>query len=167
MKFLPPRTVITESEEETRCLGALLSNHISGGITILLSGDLGSGKTTLVRGFCENLGFRKVRSPSFTLVNHYMAGGRRIVHSDLYRLESRDVSELDLEEDDSGDTVLFVEWAEKTAFFSERPLGRINISAPDTFLSPERRQCVFFPLNSEGEVFLSRFLQEAREVIPL
>ena len=88
MKFLPPRTVITESEEETRCLGALLSNHISGGITILLSGDLGSGKTTLVRGFCENLGFRKVRSPSFTLVNHYMAGGRRIVHSDLYRLEA-------------------------------------------------------------------------------
>ena len=166
MKFLPPRTVITESEEETRCLGALLSNHISGGITILLSGDLGSGKTTLVRGFCENLGFRKVRSPSFTLVNHYMAGGRRIVHSDLYRLESRDVSELDLEEDDSGDTVLFVEWAEKTAFFSERPLWKIHISVPDVFLFPERRQCDFSALNSEGEMILSKFWQAVREAVP-
>lgn len=124
MFLLPSRTVITESEEETGRLGALLAKHTSVGMTILLTGGLGSGKTTLVRGFCEALGFRKVRSPSFTLVNHYIAEGRRIVHSDLYRLESRDVDDLDLEEDDSDDTVLFVEWAEKASFFPKGLYGK-------------------------------------------
>jgi len=166
MFLLPSRTVITESEEETGRLGALLAKHTSVGMTILLTGGLGSGKTTLVRGFCEALGFRKVRSPSFTLVNHYIAEGRRIVHSDLYRLESRDVDDLDLEEDDSDDTVLFVEWAEKASFFSERPLWKIHISVPDVFLFPERRQCDFSALNSEGEMILSKFWQAVREAVP-
>ena len=166
MFLMPSRKVVTESEEETGRLGALLACHISGGITILLSGDLGAGKTTLVRGFCEALGSRKVRSPSFTLVNHYFAGNRRVVHSDLYRLDSRDVDDLDLQEDDSGDTVLFVEWAEKVPFFSERPLWKVHISAPDVLRFPERRQFDFSFLNPEGEELLSRFWQIIREVLP-
>jgi tRNA threonylcarbamoyladenosine biosynthesis protein TsaE len=166
MFFKPSRTAVTESEEETAQLGALLAGHISGGITILLSGDLGAGKTTLVRGFCEALGFRKVRSPSFTLVNHYSAGNRKIVHSDLYRLESRDVDDLDLQEDDSGETVLFVEWAEKVPFFSGRPLWKVQISSPDFLRFPERRQFDFFALNPEGEELLSLIWQIIGEVIP-
>ncbi|MBL3538880.1 tRNA (adenosine(37)-N6)-threonylcarbamoyltransferase complex ATPase subunit type 1 TsaE [Aminivibrio sp.] len=167
MYFLPSRAAVTESEEETERLGALLAGYFSGGVTILLSGDLGAGKTTLVRGFCEALGYRKVRSPSFTLVNHYIAGKRKIVHSDLYRLDSGDVSDLDLQEYDSGDTVLFVEWAEKAPFFSERPLWKMHISSPDVLSFPERRHFDFFALNPEGEELLSRFWQTiGEEVIP-
>jgi tRNA threonylcarbamoyladenosine biosynthesis protein TsaE len=163
MYFLPFRTAVTESEEETAHLGALLAEWMSDGITILLSGELGAGKTTLVRGFCEALGFSKVRSPSFTLVNHYQAGNRQIVHSDLYRLTPGDVEDLDLQEHDSGNTVFFIEWAEKTEFLSERPLWRIVIFSPDILRFPERRSFEFTALNDTGEDFLSLFWETIGE----
>ena len=114
MKMLSFHSLLTESEEETQALGALLAEYISPGMTVLLEGELGAGKTTLVRGYCSALGFVNVRSPSFTLVNIYSGeNARKIVHSDLDRLDRRDVDELELDAYADEGAVVFVEWAEK------------------------------------------------------
>jgi tRNA threonylcarbamoyladenosine biosynthesis protein TsaE len=101
------------AEEETLCLGRALGGMLVPGVTVLLSGDLGTGKTVLVRGVGEVLGATRVRSPSFTLVNEYpTAAGFLLVHADLYRLEPDGVEELGLEEYADG-CVLFVEWPDR------------------------------------------------------
>ncbi len=114
MKKISSRTVLTESEDETLALGALLAEFLSPGMTVLLEGELGAGKTTLVRGYCAALGCKNVRSPSFTLMNIYNGrNSRQIIHSDLYRLDRCDVDELELEEYAEDGAVLFVEWADR------------------------------------------------------
>ena len=102
---------LTHSEEETRDLGRRLGANLTGGLCVLLYGDLGAGKTVLVRGVGEALGVSGVRSPSFTLINEYETGsGLFVVHADLYRLD--DAGSLGLEEYGE-DSVLFVEWPER------------------------------------------------------
>ncbi len=112
---MPARTLVTRSEEETRAAGEALASSLRSGDTVLLSGDLGMGKTVFARGIAAGLGVdpRQVRSPSFTLVNRY--SGRALVHHvDLYRVEKlEDMDELGLEEILGGDGVTVVEWAER------------------------------------------------------
>ena len=107
------KSFVSRSEEDTRNLGRRLGECIEPGICVLLYGDLGAGKTVLVRGVGEALGISGVRSPSFTLINEYEAdSGFFVIHSDLYRLD--DAGALGLEEFlVSEDSVLFVEWPER------------------------------------------------------
>ena len=163
----PICVVHSRSEEETWRLGALLSKKLSDGITILLFGGLGVGKTAFVRGFCEALGFLRVRSPSFTLVNRYRAGEREIIHSDLYRLEEGDIDDLDLQGEETGKSVLFIEWAERTHFFSDRALIAVHIAAPDMLNQPERRTFEFYAKNPEGRKVLSPLKKIIEEEFPL
>ena len=104
------KSFISRSEDDTRNLGRCLGECIEPGICVLLYGDLGAGKTVLVRGVGEALGISGVRSPSFTLINEYESdSGFFVIHSDLYRLD--DAASLGLEEYE--DSVLFVEWPER------------------------------------------------------
>ncbi len=104
------RAFTSHSENDTRNLGRRLGECIESGICVLLYGDLGAGKTVLVRGVGEALGISGVRSPSFTLINEYEAdSGIFVIHSDLYRLD--DAGTLGLEEYE--DYVLFVEWPDR------------------------------------------------------
>lgn len=109
------KTHRTNSEAETRALAALFARTLQGGELIELEGELGSGKTTFVRGVAEALGTKvRVKSPTFTVANEYpvSAGAiKRIVHLDLYRLT--DVSELQglaLSDYQQPGTVMFIEW---------------------------------------------------------
>ena len=68
---------ISFSEESTMQIGELMAEHSFPGLVFLLEGDLGTGKTTLVRGFCRADGYITVRSPSFTLVNRYFCGEKK------------------------------------------------------------------------------------------
>ena len=106
-------TYASFSEEETLHLGCVLGAFLVPEIAVLLSGDLGAGKTVLVRGIGEALEVKRVRSPSFTLINEYPTKFFPLVHVDLYRLASRDVEELGLEEYAEDGAVLLVEWAER------------------------------------------------------
>ena len=99
----------------TEALGAALAALTADGpgLVVHLHGELGAGKTTLVRGWLRALGVTgSIRSPTYTLVEPYRAGAREILHLDLYRL--RDPSELDgLGLDDTApDALWLVEWPE-------------------------------------------------------
>lgn len=105
---------ISKSPSDTWDIGAHLGRHAQKGDVFLLFGELGAGKTQLVKGIARGLGvedWEYVLSPSFTIMNIY-EGRIDLCHVDLYRIEGNDVELLDLEEFiERGVTV--VEWAER------------------------------------------------------
>ncbi len=128
---MPARTLISRSEEETRAAGESLASSLRSGDTVLLSGDLGMGKTVFARGVAAGLGVDpgQVRSPSFTLVNRY-SGRVPVYHIDLYRVEKlEDMDELGLEEILGGDGVAVVEWAERLGPY--RPGRAVEVQVTD------------------------------------
>jgi len=109
--FRSPLEYVSKGEEETLRLGRLLSRYVFPGLLVLLFGDLGAGKTVLVRGFVEGLSGSGVRSPSFTLVNEYDAA-IGVTHADLFRLARGEHVDLGLEDALEEGRVVFVEWPE-------------------------------------------------------
>ncbi len=109
------RRWITESEEETRRLGAALAAEIAPDGLLLLSGDLGAGKTILTQGVASALGIdaAEVQSPTYTLVREHQGTAGALVHIDLYRLAPDDVAALGLEETLALEAVKVIEWAER------------------------------------------------------
>jgi tRNA threonylcarbamoyladenosine biosynthesis protein TsaE len=99
-----------ESEEAMRQLGMKIAPLLTGGDIVYLRGELGAGKTTLVRGIARGMGYPgKVTSPTFTIMNIYPANPE-IFHFDFYRLEDGDLSDLGLDDYLHGDGVTFIEW---------------------------------------------------------
>ncbi|CAI2718470.1 tRNA (adenosine(37)-N6)-threonylcarbamoyltransferase complex ATPase subunit type 1 TsaE [Nitrospina watsonii] len=106
----------SHSPEDTQKLGERIGQLLQTGDIVLLSGDLGAGKTTLIQGIASGLKVQSneyVRSPSFTLINEYK-GRLPIYHIDLYRLDSiAEMEELGLEDYLFGQGVSLIEWGEK------------------------------------------------------
>jgi len=117
-KIAPAQEVITRSEEETFRLAKALARRFKGREVVLLSGELGAGKTIFAKGIAAGLGMKscaQVCSPSFTIMNIYEAR-YPIFHFDLYRLE-KGADILDLAWEDYLDRgVLIVEWGERIPF---------------------------------------------------
>ena len=107
--------VITQSPAETEALGEAWGREARRGIVIALSGDLGAGKTALVRGLARGLGCTgRVHSPTFTLVNVYEGGRLPLIHLDLYRLETpAQIHSAGVDEYLQPDGVAVIEWAER------------------------------------------------------
>lgn len=105
----------SNSEAETRAIGARLAAQLQPGAVLLLSGDLGAGKTAFTKGLAEGLGIdaSDVTSPTFTLVHEYRQGRLPLVHVDLYRLERVDLDELGMDADLANQGVLAIEWADR------------------------------------------------------
>jgi tRNA threonylcarbamoyladenosine biosynthesis protein TsaE len=112
-------TFISHSPDETERLGEAWGRAAQSGLVIGLSGDLGAGKTQLVKGLARGLGIaERVHSPSFALINIYTGGRLSLFHLDLYRLETRaQVAAAGLEEYLQPAGVTVIEWAER--LFSE------------------------------------------------
>jgi tRNA threonylcarbamoyladenosine biosynthesis protein TsaE len=108
-------TFISHSPAETESLGETWGRIARHGWVIGLTGDLGAGKTQLVKGLARGLGITaRVHSPTFTLVNEYAGGRLRLFHLDLYRLESsKQILGAGLEEFLQPDGVAVIEWAER------------------------------------------------------
>ena len=104
---------LTRSEAETAGIASDLAATLSPGAVLLLSGNLGAGKTAFVRGLAAGLGIdpEEVSSPTFTLVHEYRGGRFTLYHVDLYRLEKAATDELGLEELHRG--VLAIEWPDR------------------------------------------------------
>ncbi|HET8894480.1 MAG TPA: tRNA (adenosine(37)-N6)-threonylcarbamoyltransferase complex ATPase subunit type 1 TsaE [Gaiellaceae bacterium] len=103
----------TSSPEETAALAATLARRLESGDVVTVAGELGSGKTTFVRGACEALGVHAhVTSPTYTIGHRYHGDGIEISHLDLYRFEGVSPAEWgDLEPYFDG-AIAFVEWPE-------------------------------------------------------
>jgi tRNA threonylcarbamoyladenosine biosynthesis protein TsaE len=106
---------VTTSEAETAAIARRLASKLTPGAVLLLSGNLGAGKTAFVRGLAEGLGIdpAEVSSPTFTLVHEYRGGRLPLYHVDLYRLERGGTEDLGLEELASAAGVLAVEWPDR------------------------------------------------------
>lgn len=123
----------TRSEEETFALARNLASGFKGKEVVLLTGELGAGKTVFAKGVAAGAGVAntdRVSSPSFTLVNIY-EGRHRVFHIDLYRLE-REAEILDLGwEDLLGEGIVLVEWAEKLTMSLDGIRVRIEVVGDD------------------------------------
>ena len=110
-------TFISHGPAETESLGESWGRAAQHGWVVGLTGDLGAGKTQLVKGIARGLGVTaRVHSPTFTLINEYAGGRLRLFHLDLYRLEARgQILSAGLEEFLQPDGVAVVEWAERIA----------------------------------------------------
>lgn len=113
-------------------LGAKLAERWSGGGLVYLSGDLGMGKTTLVRGLLRALGFTgRVKSPSYGLVESYPLDSLTVHHLDLYRLgHGEELAYLGLEDLFEKNSLVLVEWPEKGRGYLPPPDWRVTIEAP-------------------------------------
>ena len=105
----------SNSEAGTRAIAGALAPMLTPGAVILLSGDLGAGKTAFVRGLAEGLAIDpdEVTSPTFTLVHEYRGGRLPLIHVDLYRLDRAELDEIGLDQDLAAKGVVAVEWAER------------------------------------------------------
>lgn len=123
-------THVTTSEEETRFVASRLASDLPPGAVILLSGDLGAGKTVFVRGLASGLGIDpdEVTSPTFTLVHEYRGGRLPLVHVDLYRLDRAELEDIGLDTELAASGVLAVEWAER---LTRKPADSIAVTIAD------------------------------------
>jgi len=122
--------VLSSSPEETIEIGRQLAHRLHPPILVLLSGDLGSGKTTITKGIISGLGGAReeeVTSPTFTLV-HLFHNHVKVYHVDLYRVEGfRDLESLALEDAFAEPAVVIIEWAERFTLRTDWPQVVIHL----------------------------------------
>jgi len=110
-------THTTHSAEETIAFGRELTKQLAPPKLVLLRGDLGAGKTTMVKGIADAFSAAKeddVTSPTFTLIHEYRGPEVTVIHIDLYRIDTeKELATLGLEDYMRDDTVLLIEWGEK------------------------------------------------------
>lgn len=161
MTIIPANSLdfISRSPQQTQRLGFRLGELLKPGDLVGLSGDLGSGKTTLVQGIAQGWGTTdSVSSPTFVLVNSYRRpDGGLLHHLDAYRIDSAiEAEDLDLEELLASGPLL-VEWIERidTALPAER------LSIQMTWTDDEQRNLVFSPAGKYYEKLISAFKRQA------
>ena len=123
-------TVISRSPEQTEQVGARLAEICAGGRVLALTGDLGAGKTALVRGLARALGYQgAVTSPTFAIVNDYRAGGKTVLyHFDIYRLDAGGLDDIGWDDYLAEGVPVAVEWAENAAALLPDDAVRVHMS---------------------------------------
>jgi tRNA threonylcarbamoyladenosine biosynthesis protein TsaE len=121
---------VSHSEEETRAKGRELAAALKAPVIVMLSGELGSGKTTLTKGIISGLGAAReedVTSPTFTLV-HVFHNHCKVYHVDLYRVEGfHDLETLGLEDALSEAAIVIIEWSERFSLRTDWPRMEIRL----------------------------------------
>jgi tRNA threonylcarbamoyladenosine biosynthesis protein TsaE len=148
----------SETADRTREVGQALASMLQPRDTVVLTGDLGAGKTTLVQGIGRGLGVEDhVASPTFTLVREY-TGRLDIAHVDVYRLERvQDVLELALDELGGPERVLLIEWGD--AVSDLLPEDRLRVDLTTERSDAETRRIVMTPQGRSWAVRWERLEQ--------
>jgi tRNA threonylcarbamoyladenosine biosynthesis protein TsaE len=128
-----PEDATTHSAEETTQWGREFAKRLQAPVLVLLTGDLGTGKTTLTKGIVAGLGAAsedEVTSPTFTLVHVYGATDlNKVYHADLYRIESfHDFETLGLEDVFAKPAIVILEWSERFPLQSPWPQLRLSLT---------------------------------------
>lgn len=137
--------IISHSPAETEALGERWGREAQRGLVVALNGDLGAGKTQLVKGLARGLGVTsRVHSPTFTLVNEYGGGRLKLFHLDLYRLETQaQIHSAGIEDFLQPDGVAVIEWAERilqgSGFNIQGLSGPVRLVRIETLSETERR----------------------------
>ncbi|MFL6301238.1 MAG: tRNA (adenosine(37)-N6)-threonylcarbamoyltransferase complex ATPase subunit type 1 TsaE [Terriglobales bacterium] len=127
----PSKEFLTHSPEETIALGRELANSLQPPKLVVLTGDLGAGKTTLIKGLAE--GFKaesqeNVTSPTFTLIHEYRGPKATLYHIDLYRVDSpRQLETLGIDDLRDDRSLILLEWGEKFERFRKERDAEISI----------------------------------------
>lgn len=132
--MLAPLSLHLRDEHATCALGAALAHAIESGLSIYLSGELGSGKTTLARGFIHALGFPgRVKSPTYTLVEPYADSRVTLFHFDLFRFDDPAAwEEAGFRECFDESSIRLIEWPEKAGGLLPPPDLRVTLTIPIT-----------------------------------
>ena len=142
--------VISKSKEETQALAAKIVRLLKPGSVVLLTGDLGAGKTTFVGGALKELGYQDhVVSPTFNILKCYFDVTPNVFHIDAYRLEDQNI-DIGLEEFLEGEGISFIEWPK----FIESILPPETLTIKITRISDNERQ---FELSSEFDKYKAVF----------
>src|SRR5579872_3370642 len=115
LESIETKNIILADETATLDFGRWLASRVNFPSVIFLQGELGAGKTTLIRGFLRGLGFEgSVKSPTFTLVEEYTIGKHSIYHFDLYRLlDPKELESIGIREYFNANAICFIEWPER------------------------------------------------------
>jgi tRNA threonylcarbamoyladenosine biosynthesis protein TsaE len=122
--------IFLKDTEATEAFGAKLWGILPAKCTVFLQGDLGAGKTTLVRGFMRASGYSgAVKSPTFTLIEEYQLTGRKIFHFDLYRLnDPQELEWIGIRDYFEQQAICFIEWPERGRGFLPEPDYSIELT---------------------------------------
>jgi tRNA threonylcarbamoyladenosine biosynthesis protein TsaE len=153
-----PQTFFLADEAATLVLGAALAPCVVPGLVVYLDGDLGAGKTTLVRGLLRALGYAgPVKSPTYGLVEIHAVSGLHLYHFDFYRFnQPEEYLDAGLDEYFSGTGVCLVEWPERAAPYVPGPDLDIRLSVEGAGRSARIR-----PGSQRGEQCLTNFVPPA------
>lgn len=142
------KTIVCKTESETEALGAALAERLTPPAFVALYGDLGAGKTALVRGMGAVLGTSGVRSPTFTIVHEYQTSPR-LIHFDAYRLaDAEELFAIGFEEYLAEHAILVLEWAERVP--EALPKDRL-----DVFLEGSGQEARILRLEPHGSAYES------------
>jgi tRNA threonylcarbamoyladenosine biosynthesis protein TsaE len=132
----------TATADDTRGVGAAIAPLLRIGDVLILTGELGAGKTTLVRGIASGLGAAEhVASPTFTLVREYVTGRVPVAHVDVFRLDRvQDVVDLALDELEGGACVLIVEWGDAVEELLPDDRLRVELTTEDPAAETDARR---------------------------
>jgi len=152
--------ILLADAETTRSLGVKLGESLPAGSVILLEGDLGAGKTTLVQGIGKGLGITEpIVSPTFTLINEYPEGRIPLYHLDLYRLQPEEIEALNLESYWEGMEfplgIVAVEWAERLPY---KPLNYLKLSLTYQPDSGRQAELIFYSEDMRKSIGVSQSL---------
>lgn len=145
----------TATADDTRGVGAAIAPLLRISDVVVLTGELGAGKTTLVRGIASGLGAAEhVASPTFTLVREYVTGRLPVAHVDVFRLDRvQDVVDLALDELEGGACVLIVEWGDAVEELLPDDRLRVELTTDDPAGETDARRIT---ITSAGVSWLER-----------
>lgn len=149
------KTIHTENEQDTMDLAKKLTSFLEPGMTILLEGNLGAGKTTFTKGIGVGLGVKRiVKSPTYTIIREYTDGSLPLYHMDLYRLTESEVPDLGLDEYFEAEGISVVEWPSIAP--DDLPKEHLEIALETAPETPDQRTITFTASGKKYEELLEK-----------
>jgi len=152
---------ISDTPEMTAAIARAIGATAKPGDVIILSGDLGAGKTTMTKGIAEGLGLTQIiKSPTYTIIREYQQGKIPLYHMDIYRV-GEEPEDLGLEEYFDGDGLSVVEWGELLGAFLPKEYVTITLEKDNQELT--KRRLSFEAVGSSAADYLERMKEKMEE----